>query len=479
MGNEGFEGISVNTNLVKLKDITEKIGSGSTPRGGESAYLDQRESFAFVRSQNVYDFQFNEDGIRYITDVDAKKLKGVHLQPDDILLNITGDGLTFARCCLVSEDILPAAVNQHVCIIRVDKKKCLPNYLLAFLCLPQTKKYIESFNAGGSRRAITKGHIESFEVPLLPMVIQETISRNMQGILEKHNLNNQINQTLEQMAQTLFKSWFVDFDPVIDNALDAGNPIPEVFETRVERRKVVRESADFKPLSDNVRQLFPSEFEESELGWVPKGWSVTSVSEISDILNGFAFKSKDYVTSGNFVLRTKNFSENQVKKAHDDVFLPDKFLDSHSKYLCKPLDYHLVMVGASVGKCALIFEHHLPALRNQNMWCFRAKDKSIASQSFIKYMLDNLVLKNQGLASGSAREFFRKGDFGNQQVVIGSSDIQRQFEMNVLPTIEKMSLIASEVDVLTKLRDTLLPKLISGELRLDSPEVEQTKALVE
>lgn len=381
--------------------------------------------------------------------------------------------------CAIWEDDLPNMKIQKA-LHRVRTLDGLDSEFLYYWFLFAGKnKLLDAYFTGTTIKHLTGKALKEIPIKIPPLKHQKQVAVLLRSFDKKIKINRQTNQTLEQMAQTLFKSWFVDFDPVIDNALDAGNPIPEGFETRVERRKAVRESTDFKPLPDDVRQLFPSEFEESELGWVPKGWSVTSVSEISDILNGFAFKSKDYVTSGNFVLRTKNFSENQVKKAHDDVFLPDKFLDSHSKYLCKPLDYHLVMVGASVGKCALIFEHHLPALRNQNMWCFRAKDKSIASQSFIKYMLDNLVLKNQGLASGSAREFFRKGDFGNQQVVIGSSDIQRQFEMNVLPSIEKMSLIASEADVLTKLRDTLLPKLISGELRLDSPEVEQAKALVE
>ncbi|HCN7883636.1 TPA: restriction endonuclease subunit S, partial [Escherichia coli] len=87
-------------------------------------------------------------------------------------------------------------------------------------------------------------------------------------------INTGINQTLEQMSQTLFKSWFVDFDPVVDNALDAGNPIPEALQSRAELRQKVRNSTDFKPLPAEIRSLFPSEFEETELGWVPKGWTL-------------------------------------------------------------------------------------------------------------------------------------------------------------------------------------------------------------
>jgi type I restriction enzyme, S subunit len=214
-----------------LKDISIKIGSGSTPRGGESAYIPERINFAFIRSQNIYDFKFDVNGLKFISDEDANKLKGVHLQKDDVLLNITGDGVTFSRCCLVPDDILPAAVNQHVAIIRLDTTKCLPGYLMAYLCLPETKAYIESFNAGGSRRAITKGHIESFEIPLPPMHIQGEISKIALSLLAKQDINTQINQTQEQMAQALFKSWFVDFDPVVDN--QGGSILCSIFNQRI------------------------------------------------------------------------------------------------------------------------------------------------------------------------------------------------------------------------------------------------------
>ncbi|WP_394157979.1 restriction endonuclease subunit S [Vibrio campbellii] len=481
MGNESFGGISVNTNLVKLKDITEKIGSGSTPRGGESAYLDQRESFAFVRSQNVYDFQFNEDGIRYITDVDAKKLKGVHLQPDDILLNITGDGLTFARCCLVSEDILPAAVNQHVCIIRVDKKKCLPNYLLAFLCLPQTKKYIESFNAGGSRRAITKGHIESFEVPLLPMVIQETISRNMQGLLEKHNLNNQINQTLEQMAQTLFKSWFVDYDPVIDNALDAGSSIPEVFEARVERRKAVRESADYKPLPDDVRQLFPSEFEESELGWVPKGWEAGSIGSVATAKGGYAFKSKQFLDVGNPVIKIKNITSSGTVNTSDCQCIDDHIAMTACRFKLVDGDLLMAMTGATVGKSGIYVSDGRNGYLNQRV--ARLESKVVRSSSC--WFTYNLVTKSSifeqivSAAQGSAQPNISSKGIEQVKAVIPTHNLISKYQNIVDTSYAKWILNIKENRQLEKLRDTLLPKLISGELRLDSPEVEQTKALVD
>lgn len=87
--------------LQPLKSPATHIGSGATPRGGAAIYLNSRTKYAIVRSQNVFDRFFNEEGLAFISDDDAASLRGVELQEDDILLNITGDGITFARTCLV------------------------------------------------------------------------------------------------------------------------------------------------------------------------------------------------------------------------------------------------------------------------------------------------------------------------------------------------------------------------------------------
>jgi type I restriction enzyme S subunit len=108
------------------------------------------------------------------------------------------------------------------------------------------------------------------------------------------------------------------------------------------------------------------------------------------------------------------------------------------------------------------------------MWCFRAKRNSFVSQVYTKYLLDFLVVKSVGLASGSAREFFRKGDFGSQKICIGSEEIQAAFYKVVMPIFEKKASLVEENQILETLRNSLLPKLLSGEIDL----VEQEKAVV-
>lgn len=196
--------------MVKLKEITSKIGSGATPKGGEMAYLKSRHNYALIRSQNVFDRRFDENGLAFISDSQASELKNASVQQGDLLLNITGDGITFARACLVPTHVLPACVNQHVTIIRSNPVLCLPEYLLAYLTHPDIKGYIESFNAGGSRRAITKGHIESFLVPLPSLDEQRIIAGILSALDDKIEVNQHMNATLESIARAVFRQWFME-----------------------------------------------------------------------------------------------------------------------------------------------------------------------------------------------------------------------------------------------------------------------------
>lgn len=116
------------------------------------------------------------------------------------------------------------------------------------------------------------------------------ISNVINGFDSKISLNYDINQILENMAQTLFNSWFIDFIPVIDNALDAGNPIPSPLQEKARFRQKVRTRADFTPMPDDIRQLFPSKFEKSDSQWIPKGWEVKALDEIANFQNGLALQ---------------------------------------------------------------------------------------------------------------------------------------------------------------------------------------------
>ena len=137
----------------RLGNACTKIGSGATPRGGSSVYLD-RGDVALIRSQNVYNDGFRRDGLVYITESHANQLANVEVLPGDVLLNITGDSV--ARACQVAPGVLPARVNQHVAIIRTDPRQLWPRYLRFFLVSPAMQAHmLQLASAGATRNALT------------------------------------------------------------------------------------------------------------------------------------------------------------------------------------------------------------------------------------------------------------------------------------------------------------------------------------
>lgn len=193
--------------VVALKSICTKIGSGATPRGGKDSY--HTIGTPLIRSQNVHDFIFSSEDIAFIDEKQAKELKNVIVEEDDILLNITG--VSVARCCKVPEFIVPARVNQHVMIIRPDKRYFMSHYLLCFLCYSDNKsKLLGISQSGSTREAITKSEVEDFQILLPKHEIVKCFDKKLHvimEILEKKVLQNekllQINNLLLSKLATL------------------------------------------------------------------------------------------------------------------------------------------------------------------------------------------------------------------------------------------------------------------------------------
>jgi len=161
----------------ELGELTVKIGSGATPRGGSNSY--KEKGISLIRSQNVLDLQFSLSGLAFIDDEQANALKNVTVESNDILLNITGDSV--ARTCKVPNFLLPARVNQHVAIIRAEKNKLIPDFLLYNL-IAQKEELLSQSEIGATRRAITKGMIEKFQINLPPLPEQKAIAEVLSSL---------------------------------------------------------------------------------------------------------------------------------------------------------------------------------------------------------------------------------------------------------------------------------------------------------
>lgn len=450
---------------VNLKDVCKKIGSGATPRGGSSVYLDHGK-ISLIRSQNVYNEHFNPDGLAFITSDAAEKLKNVIVEKDDVLLNITGDSV--ARCCLPDPSFLPARVNQHVAIIRPKPDILNSRYLRYFLVSPNQQYLLLSLaGAGGTRKALTKGMIESLEIPLPPLPEQRAIAEVLGSLDDKIALLRRQNETLEAMAQALFQSWFVDFDPVLDKALAAGNPIPEALQAKAKARKALGDKR--KPLPEEIAALFPDRFRfEEELGWVPEGWGNLEIGEIVDsvsvtyplsIVEKVIFLNTGDILNGQFL--HKNFSNaeglpGQAKKAikKGDILYSE----------IRPKNKRFALVTFDAGE--YVVSTKLMVLRARTTWDPLYAYFIMTQKSFIDH-LQTLAESRSGTFPQITFNILSKVKI----LCPSEMSLIKLFTDNYLrPVFDKIHSNRSNSLILESLRDTLLPQLISGQIRL--PEAE-------
>jgi type I restriction enzyme S subunit len=428
----------------------------------------------YIRVRDMGHKHIPRDGLEYVPSDVFPKISRYIVNTNDVIISIVG---TIGLVSII-DDYFNNASQTENCAKITGLDKVDAEYTYYYLISSYGQDEIKKGTVGAVQAKLPLYSIEKINIFWPTRSIREKIVERLWVLDNKITLNRQINQTLEAMAQALFKSWFVDFEPVKAKmaALSSGGNDDDANLAAMSAISGKSAQALLAMQTNQPEQyqqlyatatLFPSKMVESELGEVPLGWEIADLSTKVDILNGFAFKSDDYVDSGVFVLRTKNFTNGIAHNYSDDVFLPLNFMDSHAKYLCESFDYHLVMVGASVGNRGIIYPSILPALRNQNMWCFRPKQKNDLSKVQVKLILDNLIGSFSGLASGSAREFFRKGDFEKKKICFGTAEIRSIFDKLLTPLLEKQGSLFAETEILSTTRDSLLPKLLSGELSVD------------
>lgn len=388
--------------IYKLKDICLKIGSGATPRGGKEAYCD--EGISLIRSQNVLDFTFLYDGLVHINDQQAEKLSNVEVKPQDILLNITGDSV--ARVCAVDPSVLPARVNQHVAIIRPDENRVLSSYILFFLQM--IKPYLLQIAAGGAtRNALTKSMIENLELEVPDILLQKKIVSVLDDIQEKIRDNNEINKNLAEQSQAIFAEFMCKYPYVLSPLGDMA----EIIDCLHSKKP--------KAVNDTTYQLL-------------------QLNNITD--SGFLDLSSKYYIS-------KSDYENWTRK-------------------CEIVEGDCVITN--VGRIGAVSQapNGTHAAMGRNMTCIRLrKDKP-----FYSYLITAL------LSPHIRREIMKNTDEGT---IMGALNVKNipllLFPMFAPPTMNALEDLLSPIrkaieqnylsnQTLSLLRDSLLPRLMSGEL---------------
>ena len=190
-----------------IGELTTKVGSGVTPRGGEAVY--KSEGHPFVRSQNIGLGHLILDDIAYIDEDTHQRQKNTELQLDDVLLNITGASI--GRSALVNQQIVGGNVNQHVCIIRANKK-LIPSFLCNFLLSQYGQKQIESFQAGGNRQGLNFEQIKSIKIELPSVEEQKKIADLLLLIEQRITIQNKIIEDLKKLKSAISERFFTSIN---------------------------------------------------------------------------------------------------------------------------------------------------------------------------------------------------------------------------------------------------------------------------
>ncbi|UCQ19736.1 restriction endonuclease subunit S [Edwardsiella piscicida] len=462
-------------NKVKLGELlstlTDYHANGAYQKLKENVELLDSPNFAvMIRTTNFEQEDFSNN-VKYISKHAYEFLAKSKVYPNDIIMNkIANAGSSY----LMPDLQVPVSLAMNLFLLRVDDTKANPIYVYIYLKINEA--YVKSFANGSVTKTITKDAVRNLEIELPSRAIQDRIVDQFTCVNDKVTLNRQINQTLEHMAQALFKSWFVDFDPVVDNALDAGffehnSDLPEELLRRAEQRKIVRQRSDFTPLPAETRQLFPAAFEacdEPSLGlggWVPQGWGISLAGDELVVKGGStpSTANPDFWNDGEIHWTSPKDLSGSTEKV---------MLDTERKITAAglqkitsgllPIGSVLMSSRAPIGYLAIT---KIPVAVNQGYIAIPASKQ--LSQEYVLYWLNNSVEDIKSIAGGTTFAEISKRTFKSIPLIIPCNKVIISFSELVKGYLDKIAKNVMERSILEQLRDTLLPKLIAGELRLN------------
>ena len=419
--------------VVKLQEVCEQITVGHV---GPMTKEYQHDGVPFLRSRDIVPFGIDESDLKYISEEFHQKLKKSALKPSDVVIVRTGKPGTAA----VVPCSLPRSNCSDLVIVRTGNSLD-PRYLTYYLN-SAASHHIASVLVGAVQQHFNVGEAKRLKLPLPTIDEQRRIVRVLGRLDDKIELNRKTARTLEELAQRLFKNWFVDFGPV--RAKMAG-----------------RQPAHMPP---ETAALFPDEFVDSALGPIPQGWEVKPIEDIVTIKGGGTppTKQSEYWEGGTHHWATpKDLSGLEQKVLIDtDRKITSAGVEKISSGQL-PAGTVLMSSRAPVGYLALA---DMPVSINQGFIAMIC-DRGVPNTYILHWAESSMdVIKSN--AGGSTFAEISKKQFRPLETIVPPAAILKVYDELAGGWFERISLLAHENVILGKLRDRLLPKLISGEIRI-------------
>jgi len=394
-----------------------------------------------VRGDNVTEGSIRwGDKTRYWPEL-TPDLRRYQLRSGDVLIGMDGSkvGRNWTR---VRDADVPCLLVQRVACLRANNTLD-QSFLAALISSQMFKDHIDAVKTGSSIPHMSGRQIGEFVFRIPALVEQRAIAHILGTLDDKIELIWRMNKALEAMAQALFKSWFVDFDPIHAKAEGRDPGLPKHF-----------------------AELFPGSFEDSELGEIPAGWGVGPLLRQASLLSGGTPKTDrgDYWNGHIPWASAKDISQcSQTFLTETERTVTTKGLEESSTRLIPAFCTAVVARGATTGRMVL-FGREIA----MNQTCYALASTSgtpFALYCQLRHSIDDLV----HTAHGSVFDTITTNTFANANVILPTTPILQAFEKAVSPLFQRMLVNTEESRTLAALRDVLLPKLLSGEIRVKDP----------
>lgn len=418
-----------------------------------------------ISGQHLRDAELTDSEFNFITEEHADSLKNANVQRGDVIFTHAGNIGQVAFIPNHSK-YQRYVISQRQFYLRCDTSIILPEFVVYYFKSPegQHKLLANANQVGVPSIARPSSYLKTIEVPVPSIEEQQVVVRNIKALDVKIRANRRINQTLEAMAQAIFKSWFVDFDPVkakiaaIEQGQDPLRAAMRVIsgKTDAELDQMPREHHDQLAAT---AALFPDVVEESELGEIPKGWNNGILADLCN-LNPESWSAKTLPSTVHYVdlANTKNgeISELQAVSGKD--------IPSRARRVLRPGDTIVGTVRPGNRSFALIGEADLTG--STGFAVLRPSTQEWLEFVYLVATSESNIERLAHLADGGAYPAIRPEVVVRENVVIPTKNVVQAFHREVQPLFSRILASKEQVKRLAELRDTLLPKLLSGELRV-------------
>ncbi|EII3002122.1 restriction endonuclease subunit S, partial [Vibrio cholerae] len=423
----------------------------------------------------------NEEAIRFANEAMYKKWMKVEIQEGDIVL--TSEAPLGQVYYLNGKT--KYLLSQRVFGLRPKKEEINPLYLAAWLASAKGQALLEARATGSTVLGIKQAELLKVEVDVPPEDIQELVARNRYDLVNKIDINTKTNQTLEQIAQAIFKSWFVDFDPVKAKmeTLAAGGSADdaELAAMSVISAKTIDELNSLKvsnPEAFNkhaqTAALFPATMQDSELGEIPEGWKVVTIKSLSEkISKGTTPSKKDLVQAQDEesirFIKVKDINDQgEILRDSLEVIPNSIHIGKLRRSILEKNDI-LFSIAGTIGRVATVDNDLNNVNTNQAVAFIRLEDKK-HFLPLVYMTLRDRRLQDKALASivQGVQANLSLNSLGDMEVILPSNEVLELWNKQYKSIFKMIKSNFAESRKLSSLRDTLLPKLLAGEIDLTS-----------